>query len=444
MKILCTGDLHLGRRSSRLPSHLDGRIHSCAGCWGRIVDLALSEGVDVVALSGDLVDRENRFYEAVGPLEAGLQRLAGEGIVTIAVAGNHDHDVLPRLADGLGGDAFRLLGRGGRWERTTVRRGDAVLHLDGWSFPSQYARESPLAVYSLPAPDDGPVLGLLHADLDQPRSPYAPVTLAELRSLPVAFWLLGHVHSPALHEIPGAAPVLYPGSPQAMDPGETGAHGVWIVELEAGQRFRARYVPLSSVRYDTVEIDLTGVADPAKLDTRVVDGLRARLAEVAGEAGPLRCLSVRLRLVGRTPLHRGVEARLAATTADLALEFAGITAVVEKVDVATRPAHDLAELARGNDPVGVVARLLVALDEGADRAAAAGPSGDVAVRFDDGLGTLVRDAERQVADVWRAKPYLGLDEAAADGPDTRSLAARALARQASLLLDELLAQKEGE
>src|SRR5690606_34254660 len=138
MKLLCTGDLHLGRRSSRLPSHLDGRTHSCAGCWDQVVALALEESVDVVALSGDLVDRDNRFYEAVGPLESGLRRLADAGIEIVAVAGNHDHDVLPRLVDALGPEAFRLLGRGGVWERATVRRGGRVLHIDGWSFPEPY------------------------------------------------------------------------------------------------------------------------------------------------------------------------------------------------------------------------------------------------------------------------------------------------------------------
>src|SRR5690625_108199 len=79
MKILCTGDLHLGRRSSRLPEHIDGRAHSSASAWGRVVDLAIAERVDLVLLSGDLIDDANRFYEALGPLEVGLRRLATAG-----------------------------------------------------------------------------------------------------------------------------------------------------------------------------------------------------------------------------------------------------------------------------------------------------------------------------------------------------------------------------
>jgi DNA repair exonuclease SbcCD nuclease subunit len=472
MKILCTGDLHLGRRSSRLPQHLDGRAHSAAGGWARIVDLALAEAVDVVVLSGDLVDRDNRFYEAVGPLEAGLRRLAAAGITTVAVAGNHDFDVLPRLADTFAPDTsasdtsgsdpasapFRLLGRGGVWERTTIRRGEWVLHLDGWSFPAQYVRESPLAAYDLPVPDDGPVLGLLHADLEQPGSPYAPVLLPELRARPVDFWLLGHVHAPALHEGPGLAPVLYPGSPQALDPGETGAHGVWLLELTAGRRFEARLIPLSTVRYDEVVVDLTDAGDLGEVDARVIEGVRAHAATLEG-GDALRCVSCRLRVVGRTPVHRGLAGHLEALALDLELPAGGATggatAVVEKVEVATHPARDLAELARGKDPVAVLARLLISLE--ADSAQAAVADAAAAAGAAD-CERLVRAAERAARDVGRARAYLGLGDPAGTGaprdragepagdpagdPAGAPVVRRALGEQAALLLDLLLAQKE--
>lgn len=391
------------------------------------MDRALAEHVDVVALSGDLVDRANRFYEATGPLETGIRRLAGAGIVTVAVAGNHDYDVLPWLVDGFDPDAFRLLGRGGEWERTTIRRGDAVLHVDGWSFAEARVERSPLGRYDLPGGGGAPVLGLLHADLDQPGSIYAPVTRAELRARPVDFWLLGHVHAPGLREEAGGAPVLYPGSPQAMDPGEAGAHGVWIVEVEPGRIFRARPLPLSSVRYDVVEVDVTGIADPLELDRRVADGLRAHLVAVAPAAGPLEYLCCRLRLAGRTPLHRGLEPRLAGLAEELALVEGGVTAVVEKVELDTRPAYDLAELARGSDPTAVLAGLLQALEQGQ-------ASGE--------HERLLREAARCAGDVRRARPYLALPGEGEEAADAE-VAAQALARQASRLLDGLLAQKEG-
>lgn len=431
VKILCAGDLHIGRRSSRLPSHLDTRAHTASAAWARLVELALERRVDLLLLSGDLVDRANRFYEAIGPLEAGIRRLAREGIQTVAVAGNHDFDVLPRLADALDPAAFRLLGRGGRWERVTIRRGEGALHVDGWSFPDARVLESPLRGYALPPADDAPVVGLLHADLDLPRSPYAPVAQAELRAVPVHFWLLGHVHAPALHTAPGAAPILYPGSVQALDPGEPGAHGAWMLELRPGARFESTPLPLSTVRYETLEVDVSGAGDADALDRLFTDAVRAQLAALLPEAGPLRTLSLRLRAVGRSALHRTLEQHLERLREDLELTAGDVVAVVERSEADTRPALDLAELAGGSDAPAVLARLLLALE------------GEGSAPVDE-LAPVLRAATAQVEAAFSARHYraalgpdLDLDQGAA-----ASFARHALARQGALLLEHMLAQKE--
>jgi len=424
MKILCSGDLHLGRRSSRLPDGVDARAHSAAAAWNALVELALDLRVDLVALSGDVVDRENRYFEAFGPLERGVRRLAAAHVPVVAVAGNHDFDVLPKLAPSLG-KGFRLLGAGGRWEGLTILRdGRPALHVVGWSFPAEHVPASPLG--GLPAlPTDGaPVLGLLHADLDQPGSPYAPVGSAELRVAPVSFWLLGHVHGPRLHERSGAAPLLYPGSPQALDPGETGPHGAWLLELAPGRPPEVRHVPLSTVRYDAVEVDVTGVAEWDELDLRVAEGVRAHVQRVAEEGcGPLRHLCCRVRVAGRTPLHRGVEARLRERLHELDPEHGEVKGRVERVEVATRPAAELDELARGGDAPGVLARFVLALDTGT---------------LDGGQERLLNDLAARSREVRRARPY----QALADPPSTPEEPRELARRQALLLLDSLLAQKE--
>ncbi|HYW95118.1 MAG TPA: metallophosphoesterase, partial [Bacteroidales bacterium] len=95
MKILATSDLHLGKRSSEVP--LTEKESSTRYTWEQIVDGCLNQAVDVVLLAGDIVDRDNRFFEAVGPLQAGLEKLDRAGITVIITAGNHDYDVLPAI-----------------------------------------------------------------------------------------------------------------------------------------------------------------------------------------------------------------------------------------------------------------------------------------------------------------------------------------------------------
>lgn len=425
MKILCSGDLHLGRRSSRLPDDADARAHSATAAWQALVERAIDERVDLVALSGDVVDRENRYFEAFGPLERGVRRLAAAGIPVVAVAGNHDFDVLPKLAPSLG-KSFRLLGADGVWEPVTISRdGRPALRVVGWSFPAEHVAASPMASFpALPA-DGVPVLGLLHADLDAPGSRYAPASAGELRSAGASFWLLGHLHAPRLHENPGAPPILYPGSPQALDPGETGAHGVWMLDLAPGRTPHVRHLPLSTVRYDVVEVDVTGVDDEDELDRHVAEGVRAHVQNVVEEeCGPLRHLSCRVRVTGRTPLHRGIEARLRERLSELSAEHGEVRGRVERVEAATRPAVDLDELARAGDAPGVLARFVRALDGGALEAQ---------------HERLLAELSARAAEVRRARPYQPLGGDPPPAPEELRELAR---RQALLLLDQLLAQKE--
>lgn len=391
-----------------------------------MVERAIAERVDLVAIAGDVVDEANRLYEAAGPVEAGVRALVSNGIRTIAVAGNHDHGTLPWIAGRFEVEEFTLLGGGGRWERLTIESdGRPVLHVDGWSFPAAIHRDDPLRDYPR-RPDSGiPVLGLLHADLDQPGSRHAPVSMASLRALPVDFWLLGHVHRYGRHELPGGATLLYPGSPQAMDPGETGIHGAWLVEIDAGGRFTSRHLPLSQVRYDALDVDVEGVVEEGEVDRRIMDAVLAEPRRVEGEAGPLRYLSLRLRLVGRTPLHRALRARKADFAADLEVSHGQITAVVERVEVATRPLRELEALARGNDAPALLARLVRGLERG---------------ELDGEHTRLLQATMGRAAEVRAARPYLPLEDSG--DPIAAAAVEKVLSEQGLLLLDELLAGKE--
>ena len=300
MRVLCTGDIHLGRSISQIPSssHLAGLSSTAA--WRAIVDLAIQERVDLVAISGDLVDYANRYYEAIGPVEEGVRRLAAAGIPVVAVAGNHDYSALPRITDRLDG-ALHLIGRNQQWERWSLMRdGKPLLHVDGWSFRQEHVAVDPLAMYALPRVDDVPVLGLLHADLDAQETRYAPVPLWRLQQLPVNAWLLGHIHVPRLIERDGSPPVLYPGSPYALDPGEPGVHGVWLATFEPGAPVRFERRAIARVRYQPCRLDVIGAASAQHAIERIERGVEAALidAKQAEDGSSLELLLLRVIVVG--------------------------------------------------------------------------------------------------------------------------------------------------
>jgi DNA repair exonuclease SbcCD nuclease subunit len=444
VKLLCTGDIHIGRRASRLPAFAAGdRRYSSAAAWEAIVALAIRESVDLLLLSGDVVDADNSFFEAFGPLERGLRQLADNGIPTVAVSGNHDFDVLPRLMQTVGPQRFRLLGLNGAWERFALERDNRpVLHVDGWSFPRRTFHDCPLETYRTLPPsgsDRGvPVIGLVHGDLDQPRSVYAPLALRDLQSRAARLWLLGHVHKHALYECDRGACVLYPGSPLAMDPGETGPHGPWLVEL-GRDGVTCRQVPISTVRYETLEVNLEGADDRAAVEERVSRAIGECIERHAAESGVLEALSLRLRLTGRCRAHREVLHHLSELigTGELAqrIDRSGrLRAWVDKAESVTRPSVDLQDLSRANDPPGAVARMILALSD---------PAG--ASRYSE----LLQRARARMEDLHRHQAFAGLAlpehaegmREGEDAPDAEA-ARRLLVRNGFLLLDALLAQKE--
>src|SRR5690606_37668208 len=136
MKFLCAADLHLGRQPSRVPSAVlsSGVELTPAVAWRRLVSEAKAMRVDAVLIAGDVLDDEHDFFEAFGDLQAGVEELVASGVEVLAVSGNHDVEVLPRLAKAVPG--LVLLGEGGRWEVRTFDDGTCTVHVAGWSYPS--------------------------------------------------------------------------------------------------------------------------------------------------------------------------------------------------------------------------------------------------------------------------------------------------------------------
>jgi len=429
VRILCAADLHLGRRSSRLPEAGRGGRISSATAWGHLVDHALEGDVDLVLLAGDVVDRFNRSFEAYGPLDDGLRRLKEGGVPVVAVAGNHDSDTLPDLAAEVGDSNLVVLGHAGQWERWTLRDGEGKprVHVDGWSFPGKHYDEDPTARYETRPGEGIPVVGLLHADLDQAESVYAPVASATLRGHPVAAWVLGHVHRPTLDEQPGSAPILYPGSLQALDPGEGGMHGAWVVDIGRDRAPSFQQIPLSGVHYATVDIDVGGIDEPGDLNGTVRAALTSHLSGLA-DAEPefLRVAYCRIRLTGRSALHnRLADVLQGLEDFDPGGQVGEIRLSLDpRLILDTRPALDLHDLSRGSDAPAYLARFLLGAEE---------PDTN-----------LLEEASEEASKVTARGHFVEAGLGRLDVTPGSSLVRDALRRQAARLLDALVLGREGE
>ena len=427
MKLLCVGDIHLGRQPARLPAGLLDELKASelgpAAAWRLAVDFALADEVDAVLLAGDVVEQEDDFYEAYGDLRRGVDRLAAAGIPLLAVSGNHDVQVLPRLADAVPG--FRLIGRGGAWEvqEVTGRDGRRVQVL-GWSFPERRVTTSPLAAHELPEldPGNGPVVGLLHCDRDAAGSAYAPVRSAELADAPAAAWLLGHVHRP--DRLAPPRPIGYLGSLTGLDPGEAGPRGPWRLEC-TGSELALEHLPLAPLRWEEVVVELDGLESAEDVHTFAVAALDALHERLAAERFRPRAVGCRLRFTGRTAHPREAGRSLAAGDPLRILHPRDdVLYFVHDWRFEAGPALDLDELARGADPPALLARKVLLLRRSAE---------------DTDRQALLAGARRRLESLGGRRAF------AAHGlaPPTEEEAAELLERAALGALAELLDQRGG-
>jgi exonuclease SbcD len=422
-KLLCAADIHLGRQPSRVPASLaeslGSRRLSPRAAWFRLVDMALEQRVDAVVLAGDVVEQNDDFYEAYADLRSGVERLAAAGIPVVAVAGNHDVEVLPRLAEAV--DGFTLLGEGGRWEGFSLEGGGRAVRLVGWSFPKDQSALDPLSV-PLPARGSEPTIGVLHCDRDSSGSRYAPVRGADLATAEVDAWLLGHVHKP--DSMTGDRPIGYLGSLTGMDPGESGPRGAWLLEVSTAGRLIMERIPLAPLRWEELEVSVEGLKEPDEVHGRIVaamDGLDTVIS--AGRYKP-EAVGIRLTLAGRSSLGERLRRTLqGADPRDEPLPRAGVVYFVHDWRLDILPEVDLEELSRSPDPAGLLAaRLLLLRRPGESRE----------------RSELLRAARERLAPVAQRRNFQPL---AVEPPGDEELS-RLLESAALQALEALLAQKE--
>ncbi|SOD88477.1 exonuclease SbcCD subunit D [Streptomyces sp. Ag109_G2-15] len=85
MRVLHTSDWHLGRAFHRV-----NMLGAQADFIGHLVTTVREHAVDVVVVSGDVYDRAVPPLAAVELFDDALHRLAGLGVPTVMISGNHD------------------------------------------------------------------------------------------------------------------------------------------------------------------------------------------------------------------------------------------------------------------------------------------------------------------------------------------------------------------
>jgi DNA repair protein SbcD/Mre11 len=356
---LHAADIHLGRPFSgllRSGPELGSRVSKAAyASWDRMVHTALDRRVDFLILSGDVFDSPNPPVRAMVKFRTGLQLLNEAGVPVFMCLGNHDPlrsfpDSLRSLPGlhlfGAAPESFEL---------------DQGLMISGVSFEHASVTENLVRRFKRDSGVDL-AIGVVHANVSGTvgHQNYAPCALGDLRESGMDVWCLGHVH--AARVLSQAPLVLYPGTSQGANVGELGPKGCWLVTVPERGDVAPEFIPLASVRWEQVAVDLADLRDAD-------DVLAAAEAECSGlihDPDNLDAVIVRIVVYG---VRHGSLSRIAEAFPDLLellserLEGLPVPVYPESVLDRTFPAVDMERLNEDDGFLGDLLRLC-------DRAAA--------------------------------------------------------------------------
>ena len=318
-----------------------------------LIDLCIEKKVAFLVVAGDVFDGADQSLEGQLRFADGLKRLKEHDIRAFICHGNHDPLDSWRAQLSFPDNVHRFTGDA---ERVTVDvDGAPRFAVCGISYATQEVKHSLLGKFQK---RDWPefTIGLLHASVgnDDGHQSYAPCTVEELTGLGYDYWALGHVHTRAI--LQNSAPWIgYPGNPQGRSPRETGARGVYVVEVGDNDRVNTEFVPVHAVRWEQRDVSIEGLETVDQLDERL-DGTVEDISEDADD----RSVVYRIRLTGRGRVHQ----RLAEPerTQQLADRLNELDEDVRGdrdpfpwcagVKIETASAMDLDRLRKGDDAVG--------------------------------------------------------------------------------------------
>lgn len=267
MKIIHTGDLHLDSPFSALdPAASEKRRDALRSAFSSLIIHARLEDVRLFLIAGDFFDDECVTKDTVNFVINQMSSLLQCKFVI--VPGNHDPytDSSP----------YRLF----KWpDNVFIFNSESmstveIEELNVRVYGSAYYGSSKAAFSdsTFKAIDDGKINILLHhGDIDQPRSPYCPLSTEALADSGFDYVALGHVHkgTEILH-VGKNTGYAYCGCIEGRDFGETGYKGAIIGNIEK-DGLNLKRVRICGKRYEVESFDVTGEENFAETAKRIAD-----------------------------------------------------------------------------------------------------------------------------------------------------------------------------
>lgn len=255
LKILHAADLHLDSPFEGLPGGKAAvRRAEQRELLNAMAELSQREHVDLVLLSGDLLDSSKAYYETGEELARALGNIAAPVFIA---PGNHDYytSKCPYARLKLPENVYIF--NSPYIDRVEMPGLRAVIY--GAAFTDSHSGPM-LENFSAEKKDDYYNIMCIHGDVGNPDSVYNPISEKELENSGMDYVALGHIHKASGLKKVGNTYYSWPGCPEGRGFDETGEKTVSIIEL-TDDKCTLTPFSIASRRYEIMNVDVTD-SDP--------------------------------------------------------------------------------------------------------------------------------------------------------------------------------------
>lgn len=254
VRMVHAADFHIGKPAPGYLGTERGRLRreELFESLRTAVEVARSEGAGLLVISGDLFEHAYCRVGTVREIVALFER--NPGLRIFVAPGNHDPCVEGSFYLTLRMPANVYVFRKRSVDRVVLDDPGVIVHGLGWT-----RFEEPERLLSGYRCEGGyPNVLVVHGEFvaGGQGSSYLPVLPEDVSCSGADYLALGHLHAASEFEC-GKTHCVYPGSPEPLDFGEAGRHGVYVVDLAANS-VKARFVPTAKRQIHRVSCDVTG------------------------------------------------------------------------------------------------------------------------------------------------------------------------------------------
>lgn len=260
IKFIHTADIHLGSILNVQNEKLEYFDRAVYEGFEKIVYYAIYNKVDFIIISGDLYDADGVYLKAEKFFIDECKKLQEKDIDVFIIGGNHDSFISQKEIFKLPKNVYIFSSGEAEAVEVKDKNFNIIARIIGQSYRAK--ADSRKLHMDYKAPCDGIFnIAMLHTQLSKNNLNYVPCSLNELLSNEnIDYWALGHIHKNEV--INSTRPyVVFPGTPQGRDMGETGLSGCFLVDVNKDKEASIKFIPTSSVIWEKIIIDINDDCD---------------------------------------------------------------------------------------------------------------------------------------------------------------------------------------